>query len=256
MKENYFSQIRLFEYKKFQINEDSVLVKESSLLSTNIYNVYYEDIPNDRREVTQSHEYIFWIAIGLICLDIFLVIVSIIDGSKINSYFSYAAVVLIIVWAVSRRTYIVYSAGYGLAFFKAKRRKNELEKFIKLLFAKRDEYLLAKYGTPNNEFSLIDELERIAFLYERKLLKKDEYQKLKKDLLSQMESKPGPIGFMIPNKDPALQKDKSLTINEILPEICNCSACGVKLELDDSERKERKFNCPECNYFNDLTGLD
>jgi len=37
------------------------------------------------------------------------------------------------------------------------------------------------------------------------------------------------------------------TANNILPELFKCPNCGEELELDEVERKEKKFKCPECN---------
>ena len=34
---------------------------------------------------------------------------------------------------------------------------------------------------------------------------------------------------------------------EILPIDFKCPNCGIELELEDKERKEKKFTCPECN---------
>ncbi|HUI29452.1 MAG TPA: DUF2007 domain-containing protein [Candidatus Acidoferrales bacterium] len=55
-------------------------------------------------------------------------------------------------------------------------------------------------------------------------------------------------------KNPAcqelLKKDKKV---ELLPEKMMCPVCSSELELSNEDRTSKKFHCPECKSFVDLT---
>ena len=50
-----FSQRRFFEKLKIVLDEDHILVKETSLLKSHKYKVFYEAIPVNPQEITTSN---------------------------------------------------------------------------------------------------------------------------------------------------------------------------------------------------------
>ena len=48
-------------------------------------------------------------------------------------------------------------------------------------------------------------------------------------------------------------KENNKIIDERLPKEIECPQCGEKLELEETERIEKKFTCVECNNLIDLS---
>jgi hypothetical protein len=51
---------------------------------------------------------------------------------------------------------------------------------------------------------------------------------------------------------PSLEKNDDKN-NDILPESVKCPHCSVELDLEDEERKSKKYTCPNCNKYVDLS---
>lgn len=50
----------------------------------------------------------------------------------------------------------------------------------------------------------------------------------------------------------ALESGRESEVISTLPETIYCPDCGKELELEDKEREEKKFTCPECNNLIDM----
>lgn len=181
-------QHNLFDFKEFELLEDCLKIREKSSIEYTEITISYEKITKDIRVYRQKS--ILWLVISIA---IFFITLSYIINEFIYHqpysgswlFWGFLFIASISLYYASCQNFIklmTYDGGFIL-FFGNKPSKEKINDFIDNLINKRNTYLKSKYSKVDPDYPIDEQLYKIKWLLDEKLITDEEFQSLKIKLL-------------------------------------------------------------------------
>ncbi len=186
MTENYqILQKRLFHKITSTLFHDGVQVHYKTLFTEKQYVLHFKSILNDKeKEVTYSKWWLFW------CVLCVLWTMLIAFNTSDEKFLGNIIIVLSFLSFTAFKFYISIKNIYVLAkypnwlyFYKKIPSEEAVNDFIKLIYTKKEEYESIEINK-NYNMSKLDGLERLSVLLQKGLITKEEYDKVKADMIN------------------------------------------------------------------------
>ncbi len=173
----------------FTLRETGVSVEEKSIFTSRRYDVSFETIPNDGVEVTTSSKTAFTLAgVGLV-VGVFQLITQ-----SAPFYLALGALCAAWYWW-SRRSFVVFHCGERTLVFRTNLPSHEeVAAFLGILQEQKHDYIRKNYP-PTRTGSLVDDLQKLAWLKSTGCLTEEEFARMKASLLNDVKGPRGEIGF-------------------------------------------------------------
>jgi hypothetical protein len=191
-----FEQKRLLNRRRYSLVDNGVHVEETTPLRRQSYVIGFETLARERFEIGTSSRGWFWAGVIGVALAVLVAIVQAVEGEArpdaVIVWLGMGSLFLAIHWT-TRETFIGYPAGsMSLLFWKDRPNASALESFIDRLQTAQVNYLQREYApAPAPPRTVVEDLERLAHLRERGALTDEEFERMKRDLIS-----PPPTGFV------------------------------------------------------------
>lgn len=192
-----FYQRRSLRKHSFWIKEKSLKVKYSTITSTSVHEIPFENISNEYFETTSYSNALIFFSITFAAVATLVTLVNLINTPSPTTIFIHwaIAILLILITYFSKQSLkYLYSSPEVLVFFKNKSSEKSLNNFISDIFDARNSYLKENYTLLENELTVVESIERIKALLDLEVITKEEFETLKKQFLSS-ENDDKRIGF-------------------------------------------------------------
>jgi hypothetical protein len=195
-----FSQGRFLRTRHFKLERDGIAVTQKTLVSARRYHIAYECIPPKADEITLGNTRLLGASIIFSVLSVLCILVWMFS-SKSDGW---AAVLL---WGVlaggcwlmfflTRSSLLIYAQNQGaLVMYADTPTPDAVARFVRQLFAARNEFLKLKYGRLSLDQPLSQRLAYLELLRDQEVISEEEYRQLRKLQSDAPLERTGPLGF-------------------------------------------------------------
>jgi hypothetical protein len=198
---NEFSQGRFFRSWHFKLERDGIAVTRKTLFSSQRYHVPYECIPPRAEEITRGNTRLLGASVIFSVLT--LICIPIVLFARSKEFSDWTAVLF---WGVlaggcwlmfflTRTSLLIYSQQQGaLVMYADTPTPDAVARFVRHLFAARNEFLKTKYGRLSLDQPLSQRLAYLELLRDQEVITEEEFRQLRKTQPDTPE-RIGPLGF-------------------------------------------------------------
>lgn len=195
-----FSQGRFLRTRHFKLERDGIAVTQKTLVSSRRYHIAYECIPPKAEEISLGNTRLLGASIIFSLLAVVCILVWMFSSKSEG----WAAV---LVWGglaagcwlmffLTRASLLIYAQNQGaLVMYADTPTREAVARFVRQLFAARNEFLKLKYGRLSLDQPLSQRLAYLELLRDQEVIGEEEYRQLRKLQSDAPFERTGPLGF-------------------------------------------------------------